>query len=168
MSSRVVLPEWVARNDRRDRMLASADEHVVRRWNELLQEIDPQLGLAFVPENVTDAPGLVPGRWHVRRRNPMGPDTYWPVLGDDGSFREMDSGMLEQFRRGDHQNSRVVDAARRGLEAQERSDARAVETTREQRVHELASSLNALTRPSVAFNDRKWTAKAGGKRGRRK
>jgi hypothetical protein len=67
----IVLPDWVARNMQREQMLQSADPAQIKYWNRRLQELDPGLALAFAGERAFGQ-GIVPGRWHIRRRNEPG------------------------------------------------------------------------------------------------
>ena len=163
----VEVPQWVLQNFRREQMLSTADEEHVRYWNARLREIDPNLALAFAPENA-HGPGIVPGRWHVRRRNDRGPDTYWAVVTPDGGFREMDSGVLAQFVAADLWNSQVRADHDRALRQANASKERARETTNEARRDEVAINVRALENPSVLFADGvKWSNKPKGKRGRK-
>lgn len=163
----VIVPEYIARKMRQDKMLATSGDMFIQSWNLRLQDLDPSLALAFAPEGAS-GPGIIPGRWHVRKRNDKGADSFFPIVNPDGSFREMDSGIIEKLRRGDHQNDQIVRAKAAEDDAAERSRERAVETAREQRIYELESNLNALTRPSVSMADVRWVNRSAGKRGRKK
>jgi hypothetical protein len=165
----IVLPEWVARNERRRRMLEDRSSGLgqTRYWNPLLREIDPRLELIFI--GATDeADGTVPMRWHLRRRNETGPDSYWALVGPDGEFREMGSDVLEDFKGRDLWDSRVRkdldDDRRRKLTSKERGR----ETRKEGRVDELAVNIRALDSPGVSFSDTAWSARPAGRRGRKR
>lgn len=165
----LVVPEWVARNERRRKVLEdqASGFNQTRYWNPLLKDIDHRLELVFVGGVDGDVPGVVPFRWHILRRNEAGPDTYRAVVGRDGEFRDMGSDVLEDLRSGDLWEERVrrdIDAATRRADA---SRERAKDTHREARVGEVASNLNALTRPSVLVGDVPWTNRPAGKRGRK-
>lgn len=169
MASRIVLPEFVERRMRHEAMIASADPAHIRYWNRRLQELSPGLALAF-PKDVpaTHLPaGMVPGRWHVRYRPPVGPDSYTPITGPNGEFREMDSAMLEQLRSGDLLNPRVARAIEEGQRATDASRERAKGRKSEERVDELASRIANKTRPSILFTDDvPFKNKAHARRGR--
>jgi hypothetical protein len=163
----VLVPGWVARNLRVEQMLSSASDSNIAYWNRRLQEIDPALALAFAGENAC-GPGLVPGRWHVRRRNPMGPDTYWPIQTPDGEFREMDSGVLAEFVAADLWNTQVLRDREKSVMRAARSAERDKDNHKEGRVGELALAIKAQTNPSTLISrDVRWSSRPAGKRGRK-
>lgn len=166
----VAVPDWVARNERNRQMLeAKATSHSQnsdwKQWNALLRDIDPRLSYVFVPALEDPPAEVAPLRWHIVRVNETGPDSYWPLETDDGEYREIGSNDLEDFKSRDLWNPtirhEIATRRRRRKEAQQR----AKETRAEQRRDELTSIVNAIERPSVTFNDRKWTASQDGKRG---
>lgn len=53
-----------------------------------LKKLDPYLEVAFVGERAPLYPGIIPGRWHVIRRNPGELDTFLPIAGPDGEYLE--------------------------------------------------------------------------------
>lgn len=164
----LILPDWVARNVQREQMLASADPAQTRYWNRRLKHElhDEGLSLAFAGEGAC-GPGIVPGRWHIKRRHPGVADTYWAVQTPDGGFREMSDAVLQQFRAGDLWNTQVRADRDRFIARAERSAERAKVTAKEQRVDDIKDNLNALERPSVSFSDTPWTNRPSGRRGRK-
>lgn len=168
--SNLVLPEWVARNQRQRRIIEDQSSGVAqtRYWNPLLREIDPRLQLVFIGNVEGEIVGVVPWRWHICRVNETGPDSYWPLTTKDGGVREMGSVDLEDFKGRDLWNPTIrhelATMRRRRQEAKTRAEA----LRSEQRVHEIASNLNALNRPSAVFNtDMPWTNRPAGKRGKK-
>lgn len=164
---RLVLPEWVARNERR-RQVLEVDEKSgfaqTRYWNPLLGEIDARLRLVWVGRVDGEEVGVVPYRWHIVRKADDAPDTFWAVttegLGSSGGFREMGSDVLETLRSGDLWNESVVydrRAAERRLQA---SKERALVTRKEARVGDLALNIKALDNPGVSLAAKGATAKA--------
>jgi hypothetical protein len=162
----IVLPDWVARNMQREQVLQSADPAQVKYWNRRLKELDPHLALAWAGE-FASGPGIVPGRWHIRRKNLVGADTYWPVQTPDGGFREMSSQVLEQFQAADLWNSQVRADRDRSFARAERSADRAKLREKEDRVDHLRDHINVQERPQVSFSDGAWTNRASGRRGRK-
>lgn len=169
----VVLPEWVARNERRRQLLeANSPTHRHNEdwkvWNRLLREIDARLSYVFVPELEDPPPGVVPLRWHVVRVNEAGPDSYWPLLDEDGQFREMGSRDVEDFKGRDLWDPAVrhelATLRRRRLESKERGR----ETKREARRDEIALNVKALESPGVSFGDGRWSNRPTGRRGRKR
>lgn len=165
--SRLVLPDWVARNERR-RQVLGVDEKSgfaqTRYWNPLLREIDTRLSLVWVGRVDGEEVGVVAYRWHIVRKADDAPDTFWAIttegLGHLGGFREMGSDVLETLRTGDLWNESVVydrRAAERRLQA---SKERAKETRREARVGDLALNIKALDNPGVSLAAKGATAKA--------
>jgi hypothetical protein len=135
----IVLPDWVARNMQREQVLQSADPAQIKYWNRRLKELDPHLALAWAGE-FASGPGIVPGRWHIRRKNLVGADTYWAVQTPDGGFREMSSQVLEQFQAADLWNSQVRADRDRSFARAERSADRA-----KLRARKTASTISAIT-----------------------
>lgn len=164
----IVVPEWVARNERRRRILDDPSSGIAqtRYWNPLLKQIDPRLQLVFVGR-VEDDPQVEPMRWHIARVNESGPDTYWPIVEADGGYREMAEDWLNRLRCGDLWNPAVrhdigrADRLRR--EALERDKA----NHKAARVDELAVNAKSIINPGVSKSDTGWTASKRGQRGRR-
>lgn len=168
----ILVPEWVARNERQRTVLEEKSESFDhngdwKRWNSLLRDIDPRLSYVFVPVLEQLVVGVIPLRWHIVRVNESGPDCYWPLLTEDGGYREIGSNDLEDFKGRDLWNPAVrhelTTMRRRKLE----SKARAKVTKKEQRIDELTSNVNAIRRPSVLVSDVPWTNRSAGKRGRK-
>ena len=172
MPAHVIVPEWVARNEKRRRVLEDRSSGIAqtRYWNPLLREIDFRLSLEFVGRVDGQEVGVVPYRWHIVRANEKGPDTYMAIttggLGVDGDFREMADDVLLKLRAGDlwdpvvRREAEVV--ARRRAESKER----AKETRKEARVDDLAINIRAMDSPGVSMADTGWTYKKSGRRGR--
>lgn len=100
------LPQDVAKEQQVDGQLQLA-----RYWSKVVKTLDPELSLVLAGDRAQ--PPLVPGRWHVRRRNQGAPDSYMPVTGPEGEYREPDEQMLVELRRRD--SWRTADALDRML-----------------------------------------------------
>lgn len=165
-ASGLLLPDHAAQNYRRDMQV---DEMVdrARGFNRLLRQIDDRLSLVWANEQA-DAPGLVPGRWHVRRRNGAGvPDTYMAILGEGGSYREPDSSILRELQKRDlWTRDGMRDLERRG-DAEVRAREAAAERTRAERREEFRDRYKALDSPGVSFNVGEGFSVRAGKRKRK-
>jgi hypothetical protein len=67
-----------------------------------VKAIDERLDIEFISEGADPEYGVVPGRWHVVRKNPPpAPDSFIPITTRDGGYCEPHSGILEELRRRD-------------------------------------------------------------------
>lgn len=141
-------------NRERERLIAEwsrADLNAKRLTREL-KKLDPHLELGFCdpeaaknrPEDL--APGVVPGRWHVIRKNPKGLDSYFPIMGPNKEYVEPTDKIIEDmkaadlWRRGALQE--LNDRLRRNAEKQKRQE----QTENEQRRDEIAEIYRAVRR----------------------
>lgn len=150
------VPEHVQADMEREAM---ADKHIARGllFDSYLKQIDSRLELVWVKERAT-APGLVPGRWHIRRLNDETLDTYIPLVGPNGEYTEPHSGHLEALKRGDLWNRNVVAELRKEREASERATQKAKQEVSEERIDTMATHIKSRLNPSVSFSDaRPWT-----------
>lgn len=174
----VVIPGWVARNERARGQL-EADEHIRserRHWDPLLQSLDHRLSLrkarSLRDARVPVAPGIIPGYWHVIRKGDGCPDTAWVITSKGlgvfpGDYREMSDDVLDVLRRGDLWNGAVTHEAQTVARRVEESKERARVTRKEARVDDLAINIRALDSPGVSMSDTGWTWKKSGQRGRK-
>jgi hypothetical protein len=109
---------------------AKVDDQIAEgeHWNHELKRIDQDLSLVWVPEGV-EQPGVIAGRFHIRKRVPGGLDGYIPLIGPNGEFRPPGPWMLDALAEADMWNERV-----RGERA--RNADRLREARRRQRVRE--------------------------------
>jgi hypothetical protein len=143
----IVLPDWVMAQEidhERERQV-DAQMLAARFWNDELKRIDQHLSLVWVSESATE-PDLEPGRWHIRRQNPETLDSYWPLVGDHGEYKEPGDWMLQELKAGDLWNPRVhrdkEEVKRRLREVRRRAKARKAE----QRRDEMATAVRAAKR----------------------
>ena len=115
------------------------------RFNLRLKEIDPYLELVFVHDDA-DAPGLVPGRWHVCRHNPDTMDTYMPITTASGGYREPAEDILEALRRRDLWNGSAAESIRREKLEKEEAVERARRLDQEQKMDHFALDYRAARR----------------------
>lgn len=142
------LPESVVAAELNAARERFADEQIAHAqyWNRELEKLDRYLSLVFISDQA-DEPGLVPGRWHIRRKPPVGLAWYWPILREeDGGYREMNSRDLEALRSSDLQNSMVIRDRRQFDEKVERAQRRAKAREREQRMDQFKEDFRAAKR----------------------
>lgn len=167
----VLVPDRVAHNMIRER----AVDRQMALWDtydRLAKDLDHRLSLVWVRDDVDPDSiygGMVPGRWHWHRDNSESgvPDTYEPLLAEDGGFREPGSGDIERLRSSDLWNPDVArryrTARARAQEEKDRESAR----KREGRRGEGRLALKALESPGVLFSrDVRFSHRTAGRRGR--
>jgi len=96
-------------NSRRERMRAwktEADSQA-RQLEKELKEIDPELEVDFVDPAAANNPtqekaiGIVPGRWHIIRRNPGGVNSWFPICGPNKAYRDPELSIVEEMKKAD-------------------------------------------------------------------
>ena len=140
---------------------------VCREWNPKLKELDPLLRLGRARPMAYE-PGwpVTPGFYHWVRDNETAPPTVTPITGPDESFREPDSGVLEDLRRSDLRNPKVFAMLLEARAAGERERERAKEVARQERQQEMLERWAAASRTQVSMNpDAAWSQNAAGRRG---
>lgn len=166
--SSLILPASYQFNQEREAMVQAAAERkgALMWFDRQLKDIDPLLDLVKATGNA-QAPGMRPGFWHVRRRNPAPAiDTYIPITTPDGEFCEPSTWWLEDFRRDDAWNNGGWAEMQRRWDRRALSQQREKDRHREDRIEELAGRIKAKTNPAVSFSDNKWTYRAGARDGR--
>lgn len=144
----------------RDRMV---DEHIGRAHalDRELKAIDPLLSLVWIKEGA-DEPGLMPARWHVKRSNPGTLDTYMPITGPGGQYREPDSAVADQLRARDLWRDDVQRALRKHKVDKAEALKRAELEARAAKKEEFATRVKAIQSPAINYDgDRKWKASLG-------
>lgn len=118
-----------------------------------LRQIDDRIRVVKIAERAGElhprsrAPGVIPGRWHVklltRPRN-----AYFALCGPDWAYAEPGLYWVEKFKAADLWREGALEEIRRGEEAEERSRARAALTESEGRQDNIAADWRALKRVS--------------------
>lgn len=98
-------------------------------YNRLLHDIDEHLEVVLAKPNTT-VEGLKPGYYHLIRLNPGHPAYIKPYEYDDGSWRDLDSGILDAAVEDDLWNDRLQSERRRL-----RKNAKAAKERQRQREH---------------------------------
>jgi hypothetical protein len=145
-------------------MLEQAPTPVTEEWNRILYQVDAELRLVRAQESAS-APGIVPGYYHVLRRNDLGPPTPIPVQGPDGEYREPGSWLLDQLAESDLWNGRSQKDRERAYQELTRQKARRKERETEERRDEIKERWKAASNPGVSFSDAgPWRYRAGARR----
>ncbi len=139
MGTDLWLPESLRREGQVEGQLALA-----RYWNEAVKRIDPQLSLVLARD--TAEPPLLPGRWHVRRSNRGVPDSYLPITGPNGEYREPDHGILDELHRRDTWIDGGLNKFLEQKHAPEQEAQKERELRAEQRRDEFAADFRAARR----------------------
>ena len=151
-----LVPATIKANYEREEMV---DRHVnaAIALHRALVALDDRLDVVFIPDRADPEYGVVPGRWHVVRKNPPpAPDSYMAITTADGGYREPDSGVLTELQRRDLWKHGLPDLHEKpaALREYERS------VDDEARVDELASDLRAGARlPGDKGLTGKWWGK---------
>jgi hypothetical protein len=109
----------------------------VERLEGELKSIDPSLSLVVAKPGSQDV-GLIPGRWHVKKEIPNKPDEYWPLVGENDSYREPGAWVLDAFNAGDLWDPRVHRDKREAKRKLREARVRAKRLEAEQRADEIA------------------------------
>lgn len=123
-----------------------------------LRDLDPNLELVFFGERAEAIYGIVPGRWHVKRTNPGAPDSYMPIQGRDGEYREPDFGVIDQLNQADLWRRGAMDRYDLdGSREKEAAEAR-IRAEAEARAEEVAHNARAALRVAGdgGMTSRKW------------
>jgi hypothetical protein len=134
----------------------------LKDWNRELKQIDPYLELVFAPESA-DAPGLVPGRYHLLRHNPGAVPSLIPLQGPEGEFREPDSSIFQLLRESDLWNDQAERARRKTQEKLDQARERRRQREHEQRVEEMVGRAKARFEPGVLVKGVPWLREGDGK-----
>jgi len=122
-----------------------------RYWNPILRQLDPKLRL--VPPMPDPPVGMLPNRWHVYREGDRGgAPLYHAIQTPEGGFLEMSDAVIEHLRKHDLRSSRSERIRRENQQARERSEARAKQRLKEDRVESIAQRIANKERPSILFS----------------
>lgn len=142
----VLLPDWVHRNQVQARAQVRAGE--LNWFDAQLKEMDPHLSLVKASDTANNGL-MVPGYWHVHRRNPIGIDTYIAITGPDGEFAEPHSGVIEQLRKDDLQRPGAWEAFEDRLDREEAEYRRKILDQRAELKDEFTGRYKAKANPGV-------------------
>lgn len=149
--SRIILPATAKYNIERERM--AERHHMLTDFERQLKELDEHSDLVKIHENA-EAPGLVPGFWHVRRTDPVTRwQAYIALKGPNGEFSEPHSGHLNMMRDADLQAAGGFERLMKRVADEEDKAARLSAWTRAERQQEFMERYLNKSRPSVSFAD---------------
>jgi hypothetical protein len=138
--------------------------HIAQKLTRELKQLDPFLEVVFVGDpRVPDwemPPGMHRNRWHVRRTPPEALDTYWPIMGPDGEFMDLDHSLIDRMKAADLWRPGALQEMRdrQEKEARRREAERALSS--EQRIDEGAAIYSAAKRMAGdgGLYKRRWGA----------
>ena len=146
-------------------LLFDFDDRVCKEWNPALKSLDPRLRLGRAKPMAYE-PGwsIIPNFYHWVRDNETAAPTVTPITGPDDSFREPDSGVLNDLKRCDLRDPLVFAALLEQRKADDDARERRISEHREERQTEILDRYKAGTETRVSMTDVPWTQS---KRGRR-
>jgi hypothetical protein len=147
--------------DAERRLQAEYEDALLGYWTQELQQIDPYLSMVKVHK--CTHPDLVPHCYHIRRKNPDGADSYWPLVDEEGERREPGAWMLEMLKANDMYNPRVHRSKQEAGERRRKARVRARELEAEQRLDEMTLAARAAMRMRSGTGFTKRTDKIGPK-----
>lgn len=167
----LILPARVVRDIRAER--AHEIEQAIRtgicaEFTRELKRIDPGLELVWWPPTA-EAPGFIPGRYHVVWHHPgNGLGSVEPLVDQAGGYREPDSSLFDLVRSSDMWNDRVARDKKRIREQALKAKEKRERDELEQIEQEANERWLAATRAQVSMNrDTAWSQNASGRRGSR-
>lgn len=116
-----------------------------------LRQIDDRIRVVKIAERAGElhprsrAPGVIPGRWHVKLLT-YPRNAYFALCGPDWTYAEPDLYWVEKFKAADLWRDGALEEIRRGEEADERARNRAALLESEQRQDNIAADWRALKR----------------------
>jgi hypothetical protein len=95
-----LLPASIRQNYEREEMV-DRQMQAAHSLYRSLQALDHRLDLVFISDRADPEYGVVPGRWHVTRKNDGAPDSYIPIVGRKGEYVEPHSGIVVELQERD-------------------------------------------------------------------
>lgn len=174
--SRLFLPPRVARELIEETRRFAADvtsachkDRICLEWDRELKRLDPLLEMVRAPEQQIIGTPLVPGHYHLIRRNQGAPVSVTPVSGPGGEFVEPPGRLLEQIKSTDLWDVNVTRMRERIRDAEESRRERQKEANRTDRQERIVDHFKAVTQASVSMNrDAPWHQNMAGRRGVKK
>lgn len=148
----VVLPrrveDAIAREQRQLQEEMERMAGALNYYNGLLKEIDEHLEVVLAKPNTT-VEGLKPGYYHLVRLNPGHPAYIKPVEWDDGSWRDLDSSILDLAVEDDLWNDRLQSERRKLRKEAKRAKERQRQREHEDRAREMDARIKSLNSTQI-------------------
>jgi hypothetical protein len=134
---------WTPMREANAEREAMVDNHIKagREVDKALKELDRHLSVVFFGDNAEPYPGIVPGRWHIRRQNPETLDSYFPLQTPEGEYREPTMGDVERLKGADLWTADGMKRMRQQEENRRRAQEREQQRHAEDRQAEIASRI---------------------------
>lgn len=123
-----------------------------------LKQLDPYLEVVYVGERAPAYPGIIPGRWHVVRRNPGELDTFLPIADPEGNYLPPSMQIVEEMKQRDLWKRGAMEARMKAHRDEWDRRERERETWEEQNRDEAAHVFAAAKRVAGegGMTKRKW------------
>jgi hypothetical protein len=146
VSKELILPM----NAMRDRAVVDdrANNPLLKKINYELQQMDPYLECVWVSDRFPTQliPGMVPGRWHVRRSQPGVVDSYFPIVGPDNEYRDLGMDLIENMKAADLWKPGAIEELASRRQRRQKRIARERALDREQTYDHLKEDMRAVGR----------------------
>jgi hypothetical protein len=120
----------------------------LNHFNRLLAQIDDHLQVVLAKPNTT-VEGLKGGYYHLVRANPGHPAYIKPYEHDDGTWRDLDSGILDAAVEDDLWNDRVMSERKRLRKLAEQAKDRQRQHEHEDRAREIDARIKSLNSTQI-------------------
>lgn len=150
---------------RTEKMEAELDDPQAEALERELRTIDDRLRVRFISPRAGDlhprarAPGVIPGRWHVKLLTEPR-NAYFALCGPDWTYAEPGLYWVERFKERDLWRRGALEEIRKAEEDQERARVRQALLEKEQREDEVALAYRAAKRVAGDGGEhkRRWGA----------
>lgn len=120
----------------------------LNHFNRLLKQIDEYLEVVLAKPNTT-VEGLKPGYFHIVRMRPGHPAYIKPIEHDDGSWRDLDSSVLDLAIEDDLWNDQVIAERRRIRKRADDAKARQRQRESADRAAEIDARIKSLNSTQI-------------------
>ncbi len=126
---------------------------LARQLAKELKELDHRVEVDFIdPETAKlppseRAPGVIPARWHIIvRTGPGFDDQFFPILGENGSYRDPELAIVEEMKERDMWKPGIFDRIMKKEEEAAAARTRQMLNESEARVEQVAAAYAAAKR----------------------
>lgn len=118
---------------------------LVKQINAELKGLDSHLELVWIGPKAAEGaiPGIVPGRWHIRRTPPGLIHSYWPIMGPDKEYVEPSLKIIEDMKEADLWREGALQELRERQIREAEKGEKEAELKREQNVDVAAMDIRA-------------------------